>query len=188
MSLTLRQRNRLAAMQHIQSIAMDLFDERGYQAVTVEDIAEAAGVSASTFYRYFGTKEGVFTVDTVGGLEPESLFEFVNLRNLDQTFDALEAMLSPESYRGMNYIINEPAVRMAIYRVIDAVVLQLVDLLSKEGVDPLQARMYVRSLLFGGYLGALEQWHLDGRHGSPIDAMRKATAGLRPLEFPERGA
>lgn len=56
-NLGLRERNKRQAMAHIQGVALDLFDEHGYAAVSVEQVAAAAGVSPSTVYRYFGTKD-----------------------------------------------------------------------------------------------------------------------------------
>jgi len=56
-SPTFRDRKKLAGMRQIQSAALDLFEARGFDAVTVEEIAAAAGVSAPTVYRQFGTKE-----------------------------------------------------------------------------------------------------------------------------------
>lgn len=39
--------------------AFDLFDERGYDDTTVDDIAARAGVGRTTFFRYYGSKEAV---------------------------------------------------------------------------------------------------------------------------------
>jgi AcrR family transcriptional regulator len=47
---------------------MRLFEERGYAATTVDDIAAAANVSRRTFFRYFAAKEEVFIVDPAGKL------------------------------------------------------------------------------------------------------------------------
>ncbi len=41
------------------SAAFELFDERGYDDTTVDDIAARAGVGRTTFFRYYGSKEAV---------------------------------------------------------------------------------------------------------------------------------
>ncbi|MEU6576785.1 TetR/AcrR family transcriptional regulator [Streptomyces sp. NPDC046805] len=43
--------------------AFALFDERGYEQTTVEDIAERAGVGRTTFFRHYGSKEAVIFPD-----------------------------------------------------------------------------------------------------------------------------
>lgn len=49
--------------QRIQEVAVRLFQERGFDAVTVEEIAAAAGVSHMTVFRHFGTKEQIVLGD-----------------------------------------------------------------------------------------------------------------------------
>jgi AcrR family transcriptional regulator len=61
--LTLRQRNRLQTMRLVQSTAMNMFERDGYDKSTIEGVAAACGVSASTIYRHFTTKENVVLWD-----------------------------------------------------------------------------------------------------------------------------
>ncbi|WP_369137961.1 TetR family transcriptional regulator [Modestobacter versicolor] len=54
-----RERKKLEAWRTIRSTALRLISERGYDAVSVEDIAKEAGVSRTTFFSYFPSKEAV---------------------------------------------------------------------------------------------------------------------------------
>ncbi len=59
----LRERKKAKTKAAIQQHALRLFHEQGYEATTVEQIAEAAEISPSTFFRYFPTKEDVVLED-----------------------------------------------------------------------------------------------------------------------------
>ncbi len=61
--VSLRARNRLNAMIHAQRTALDLFEARGFEAVTVAEVAAEVGMAASTLYRHFSTKEALVLWD-----------------------------------------------------------------------------------------------------------------------------
>ncbi|MPY50563.1 TetR family transcriptional regulator [Streptomyces sp. K1PN6] len=48
---------RAAVRAQLAQVAFELFCREGFDKVTLDDLAAAAGVSRSTFLRYFGTKE-----------------------------------------------------------------------------------------------------------------------------------
>ncbi|GLV77400.1 TetR/AcrR family transcriptional regulator [Streptomyces hygroscopicus] len=56
----LRERKKRQTRQHISDVATGLFMERGFEAVTIAEVAEAAEVSVNTVYNYFPTKEDLF--------------------------------------------------------------------------------------------------------------------------------
>jgi AcrR family transcriptional regulator len=60
---------RLSARDRLVDAAFSLFDERGYDQTTVDDIVERAEVGRSTFFRYYGSKESVIFPDHDGLLE-----------------------------------------------------------------------------------------------------------------------
>jgi len=88
----LRERKKALARARLEDAALGLFVERGYEATSVEEIAEAAMVSPSTFFRYYGSKDEVL-------FAPERA-EIARLRDLladrpevESILDALRAVV-----------------------------------------------------------------------------------------------
>ncbi|MBO0510384.1 helix-turn-helix transcriptional regulator [Streptomyces beijiangensis] len=70
---TLRAQRRAETQRVIQAHAVRLFTGHGYDATTVADVAEAAGVSPMTVYRHFPTKEDLVLVDQHARLVAERI-------------------------------------------------------------------------------------------------------------------
>ncbi|MGW6063220.1 TetR/AcrR family transcriptional regulator [Streptomyces sp. NPDC055189] len=71
--LGLRERKKLKTRIAIREATYRLIEEQGYDATTVEQIAEAAEVSASTVFRYFPAKEDIVLTDEYDPLLEQEL-------------------------------------------------------------------------------------------------------------------
>ena len=81
--LGLRERKKRQTRQSIFETASRLFAERGFDAVTVAEVARAADVSEVTVFNYFPSKEDLF----FGGMEvfEEQLLEAVRRRGAGES-------------------------------------------------------------------------------------------------------
>ena len=90
-TVPLRERNKARARAEIADAALQLFFDRGFEGVTVDEIVRAAGVSRRTFFRYFETKEDALLADY-----PElnaQLTQALDATELDDAMDAIRAGL-----------------------------------------------------------------------------------------------
>ena len=69
----LRERKKARTRLAIRTEAFRLFREHGYAETTIEQIAEAADVSPSTFFRYFPTKEQLVLADDLDPVMIEAI-------------------------------------------------------------------------------------------------------------------
>jgi mycofactocin system transcriptional regulator len=58
----------VTSRSELESVALDLFHARGFEATTVDDVAAAAGIGRRTFFRYYPSKNDVVWGDFEGGL------------------------------------------------------------------------------------------------------------------------
>lgn len=74
----------------LRTAALDLFRAKGFEAATVDEIAGAAGVSRTTFFRYFPTKESVVFERPLemAGVFRQSILERPAEENPLQAFEA----------------------------------------------------------------------------------------------------
>lgn len=59
MPVAIGERKRRAIRGELSEVALGLLTDRDFDSLTIEQIAEAAGISRRTFFRYFGSKEDV---------------------------------------------------------------------------------------------------------------------------------
>ena len=113
----------------ILSRAATLFSERGYHAVGIRDLAEAVGLSTSTLYHYYATKQDIlfaiisrflkeFTARLVAGLRdasvpPRQRLEQAVTEHVQLTVTRSEELLvSPAKAKASGKVLEVPVKRI----------------------------------------------------------------------------
>ncbi|HET6740727.1 MAG TPA: TetR family transcriptional regulator [Kribbella sp.] len=187
MATGLRERWRVKARRTIQERALDLFDERGFGAVTIEEIAAAAEVSPSSVYRYFGTKEGLIVADEFDTMSEEALAELFDptdpvgaMIQIVRDYEAVPSDGEPIPWRRIRYFFKEPLVRTAFCASLDRASQRIAPLMTGGQLSETQARVAANALVFG-YFSALEQWYLDGGVRPVAQYVEEGLDVLRPI-------
>ena len=118
----LRERKKAMTRATIQSCALRLFREQGYDATTIEQIIDAANVSETTFFRYFPTKEDVVLQDDYDPLlieafqaQPPQLSPVQALRAaFAAVFDAMSGPQRAEQRDRIALTLTVPRLRAAM--------------------------------------------------------------------------
>ncbi|MEV0033657.1 TetR family transcriptional regulator [Nocardia sp. NPDC050793] len=135
----LRERKKERTRRTIRTEAFRLFREQGYGETTIEQIAAAADVSPSTFFRYFPTKEQLVIADDLDPLlieevrnQPRGLSPIRVFRN---AMDSVFATLTPEELafeqERQALIYHVPELRAAIGIELERGIEMIVDLIAE---------------------------------------------------------
>jgi AcrR family transcriptional regulator len=144
----LRERKKRQTRQYISDVATGLFMERGFDAVTVAEVADAADVSVNTVYNYFSTKEDLF-LDRADDMR-ERLARWVRARDTGESAAAavlrelraeLEAVsprvgLMPGFERFISVVEAAPTLRLRLMAVRHEVLQRLEAALREETGAP----------------------------------------------------
>lgn len=168
----LRERKRRAAMRNIQEVALDLFDERGFDAVTIEEIAERAEVSPSSVYRWFGTKEQLVLHDEfdlqlidvvrteLASHAPVEAVRRAIAAQLAQFFDRDQDL----ARRKVGYWAAEPAVQAAAAQQSDQFAQLVAGALAEAAgrqPDDLEVQVIAATLVWA-LIAATQHWYASG--------------------------
>jgi AcrR family transcriptional regulator len=167
--------------QRLQEEAIRLFTERGFDSVTVDEVAAAAGVSHMTFFRHFPTKESVVLDDPYDPILGQAVArQDPNLPALERTslaiLDAWAGLEEPDddlTRARIELAASSTSLRAGVWennlRTADI----LVDALESTGSESLEARVAAGAVL-GSITAALFDWAENHDTGSLGDRVRTA--------------
>lgn len=188
----LRERKKQRTREAIQREALRLFDAQGYDETTIEQIAEAADVSPSTFFRYYPTKEDVVLSDDYDPMLAAALLArpsdeplATSLRRaMVDTMRVLFATAESESllWSRSKLVLDVPSLRARIHDGMESMRLELAgafSLRSGRPSDDLDVH-----ILAGAVAGALNtvamRWLRDGQRQDLVDLVDRAVEMLEP--------
>jgi AcrR family transcriptional regulator len=184
----LRERKKAKTRAAIQRHALRLFREQGYEATTVEQIAEAAEVSPSTFFRYFPTKEDVVLYDDLDPLfiaafaaQPSELSPIQAMRGaLRVVFTRLLPEEMDQQWERARLVLAVPELRMRMLDQLAGAVQLTAELLARRlgrRADDFAVRTFA-----GAMIGALMAALLTSADDPAADYLALMDASLAYLE------
>jgi AcrR family transcriptional regulator len=168
-SLPLRERKKLRTRRALADAALRMFTEKGFGATTLEELADEAEVSRSTFFRFFPAKEAA-AIEAEAELWSAYLTALADrelagsiLSELHQTLATAAAGLDPgweERFLATRRLIaTEPALLAYVEHYRAGVEKQVIECLAgKLNLGPEDLRLYVLAEL------ATIAWSVSGRH------------------------
>jgi AcrR family transcriptional regulator len=187
-NIGLRERKKIKTRALIQEEALRLFLEKGFEATTVEEIAEAAEISPGTFFNYFPTKEDVVFQDDLDPVlleaievEPAGLGPVAVLRD---AIHKVYSRLTPEQNvifrRRLGLISANPTLRAAFLNQSAGELDQIVALIAQHAGH--SSNDFAVRNLAGALLGVMIATFFSAAKNPDVDLLGLADQALAHLE------
>ncbi|MFJ9430407.1 TetR family transcriptional regulator [Streptomyces sp. NPDC101490] len=186
------QRKRQLVSDELREAALQLLALKGFDAVTIDEIAATAGVSKRTFFRYFASKEDVvvqFLVDMGTGMRaalasrPGEERPSVALQHAVWVSMAACADHSDRALRVVRLILSTPALRARFLERQDQWRDDLAaELAQRLRLDP-DTDLYPRlaaGMALTAFDAVLRRWSGSGGAEDPAELTRRAFATIAP--------
>ncbi|GAA1788343.1 TetR family transcriptional regulator [Luedemannella flava] len=184
----LRERKKQKTRWSIQDHALRLFAEQGYDATTVDQIAAAAEVSPSTFFRYFKTKEDVVILDEYDDVIAERFLsapvELTTIGALRHVIRDVFGNLDPTAKAALNersmLVLSVPALRARALENLLTTMGMMRDLFQTRDGRPGDdfAAHVLAGAVAGAVLAVSERWLADPAGPEFGDLLDRALAEL----------
>ncbi|WP_152531311.1 TetR/AcrR family transcriptional regulator [Mycobacterium sp. UM_CSW] len=165
--VSLRERKKLDARRQVLQVANKMFRKYGYDAVTLEQIADACVMSVRTILRYFNTKEALALAGEhellesfraqLGVRETDAVTCWRNFRN-----ETLPLMETPESRERMRAIYETPPLLAEFLRIGEGYQQCLTAAIAEDWgeVASLEATVFA-SVLVSTTSAAFRRWYVS---------------------------
>ncbi|GGK66278.1 TetR/AcrR family transcriptional regulator [Streptomyces flaveus] len=193
--LSLRERKKLKTRIAIRNATYELIEEQGYDATTVEQIADRAEVSPSTVFRYFPTKEDIVLTDEYDPLaeellrarpEDESLLDsmrFIIRQSMSMAIADAPTFAEREMKLRLRLMTEIPAVRSRVMEsmsVTSRLMCRAIAERTGRHENDLEVRVYTMGLM-GALLEAAIYWTEHDYQGDLLDLLDRALATFKDL-------
>lgn len=192
-----------SASERLSAAAFALFEERGFEETTVDDIAARAGVGRTTFFRSFRSKEDVIFPDH------DALLDQVRARLAASTPDTARIAISEAARIVLRHYLDEGDLARARYRLTSRVPAlhdrevasvqayqrvfrhHLRDQLGSAGVEARAADLesdLLAALVVTAHNNVLRRWLRDDSSDPEADLERAVRTALAVLDGPREGS
>lgn len=183
-----------ARRRHLASVAVKLIHERGFEGLSVNDLAQGAGMSVGGMYRYIRTKADLLVMaceDVYDGLREELVDAAIRHDAVEDKLRAALDVYLESSWATRDRILlmyreyrHLPADIQCRYMASEAAVANVFGDLIRQGVvqgvfAPVDPSLVAHDIVLLGHLPALKGWALRDRDpATVIDEQRELILGL----------